>query len=1532
MCFRGRQKALEVLLRKQESWDTSLFLGYAHRAAVALERPASGRPSTCDVAKLSAFCLEAIRGREGQRWPLADAETGEEEADFHAAWVDWLQYSAGVQEKAGDMLEAQRLLQLAHEYVRRCWKQGSTEAENVKLSSCAAYAAVLQMHMAVMFASQHWPPQVKNGVCENVSVGRFVGKKPSKKGAVREVFDSSSPSCAMRKHISEGFEWLDIVGDAVESLIFATDASKKVIGTDAAAFLGVAMKAWRWAQKLCGMIAQWSAAAGLGGEATLENFKVAEWSELSVRGWHAVGGLSRKLAIIRKCAVGNVVDRMPPASTISELAVDSHLRAAHVYVALLSSAGQDGGTLDGKKRGKSQGLSAQDGARHALLAAEEVYAAEGDILPSQYLRRAGAGWFALGQSLLERAPTITGFDDLVKGCRLLERWAAEAECKQAAGESERKSPRDVKSEILRSTQLDLRLAKLSKALQDREDYAHAAAASARALTFCPELWCASTNGALELPAVVFALIERYVTCRLRCSCSDEDTVRGRASSANDLAPGKAVGGASFVAGDEVRAYLRGSEDLPAAFRMNGHDARGTLFATLIRRAVPSAATAWVLAAECRAYTAHLPLCTSEGADCGLSEARHRLSACVEGHRLATDAILAVCERDTSGLQRIALWKTRAHVLAARFEHDCSLVEREDGGYGDGNEDGCADLFLGVEHAASGASAATTLLTEEPSSYSPPALVLEGISACLRGLLLRDRADSEEDFKRAMDESLDRFHESARCVSVATEHVWAEFMSIYGTDSIADYLDMLEAHYKLYGDPLRQGQAAEIALTLGERLVLPEENNNETHGTARSLEALSKVGTAFQAAGFPRLGLMYSTVADAVLPDIDEAESRESGDDSKSHTAGIGARMEAARVEARVLRGLCMAEESDKSREGEETLLEARRIITASRSASSATAAYLECVVGMGLSWVYERSGRVAEAMSEVRQAVRLCHAWASTGGPLSLWDVQTVALSGSKGVSIHDEESGEPAAEEGLGKEYVDVSERIGHQGNGVALSSLWIPLYLQGLARIGRLWRTRGFGSKASGYLRQGCLASESLHAARFLRRCLMEEVEVATRMHRFSRADRLLRASQDLLDKEQPGTPSLDRGETASECAPCHVLTLASARSPGAVEPVAPGKRKGDKKILKTRGGKAKAASALTASVPVGGTCVHRHERALDKVELAAAEAALLRTQGDFRGSLTACERGEAALAPLIEAAGMPVSSSNLLTFDRVFSRFDLERVEGQGQGLGWRAVDALATLRLHRGRAKYLAGNVIEAKELFKDCAGADGVTAIVRATAFYRWGRIHLDAGEAMDAEAPLKRAEALIRGAGAPKLVRKIRRALAVTLAALGCIERGVGLDATWRVAALSSLSIGVTHCNQVADAAAKRARTRDMTHSGHEASAGLRLFDVVSGRGAVLGALKEGGGEPCNGEYRQTAARVIKRNLLLWGMYRDAVARECVLVSLHPIRRDIRILIDKRHQTHPTDKIVTLEKRAKVCFFFVTARRLRVSVGARQYL
>lgn len=420
-----------------------------------------------------------------------------------------------------------------------------------------------------------------------------------------------------------------------------------------------------------------------------------------------------------------------------------------------------------------------------------------------------------------------------------------------------------------------------------------------------------------------------------------------------------------------------------------------------------------------------------------------------------------------------------------------------------------------------------------------------------------------------------------------------------------------------------------------------------------------------------------------------------------------------------------------------------------------------------------------------------------------------------------------------------DIEDTMGDDGAGgdgrertiFALGSRWIPVYLEGLKRMGCLWRERGVASKASLTLRQGCVMSESLHAARFLRDCLVEEVKVATGKHQFARADRLLRASQDLLHQERRELMSADANDTSTECAACQVLDPASAAASGAA-PAPAAKGKGSKRGAKKPGGRKTIPSTATAvaTKSTRAACIRCRELDVSAAELAVVEASLLRKQGEFVGALAACERGQAVLAPLVEAAGEPVSLSRSLSFVRVSS--ECSRFKGaEAQGRGRCAAEVLAMLRLQQGRACCLLGNTTAGEALFQDCSNADGVPALVRATALYRIGRMSLDVGDAATAKLPLETAEALTRGAGVPKLVRKVRRTLAVTLAQLtGQGGPGnVGVDGSWRVAALSSLSIGVTHCNQVTHASARRARKGDFESSLSGVSAGLRLFDVVSG-------------------------------------------------------------------------------------------------------
>lgn len=1451
----GRRTALGILAQQEDSWKADVFVAHAHRAAVAMDRVAGGGVNVADAAKLSVFCMEVLCGREGVRWPSADDGECERTAEFRSTWVDWLQHSAGLQEKAGDGTEAQKFLQRAYEYVRCCAKlesAGGRQHGGSHAAACTAYAGILKVHAAAIITSQYPLPRPRgsDGVA---AISPSAGKRAGKKRAGKRVAASSpSASAVVRANVSRGLEYLEEFGEFIDGVGAATRA-QPLTGV----LIVAAVKAWTWAQKSCGVAALWMVESRGGGDEGLGEIECTAWSELNVRGRCVVGDLSRKLAAARKHASQDLVDRIPPAGSLSELAVESYLRAAQVHLTALTSEGVTGSETNG-----------EGGARRVLLIVEQLCDVGGNPAPPQTIWRAGAGWFGLGKSLLDRAEMDMGIDALVRGCRLLERWADTQAGGQGVGVQGDLSNL---SETFRVAQLDLRLSKLSKTLQDSGELVMAAAAAGRALAFCPDLCRVTSDEQLETPAGALTLVERYVACSLRCchSASPKRRVHGGSDGS-----GEPVAGLSRATVEKLTAYLWAGGRSPSSVD-GGQGAAQDMLARLRERGFPSAVIARALLAECRAYRSHLELHVSEGAGRSANDDSVTLSACVEGHRRATESVLKLCESKTwertgavGELVGPSLWEARARMLAARFEHDLFLVDVETradqhaGGNNTRVAGGMADLSRGVDHAERGAEAAFWFDSESSRSL-PVGVASAGVCACIRAILLRDQAEPVADVKGAMRQGLDVLSKAVAKPERNTANAWFAPVGLTDPASPVAHLEALEAHYTLHGDTSRRVKSTELRAVLVDRLNSSTEETRLPRG-AESAAALGSIGAAFQAAGLPALGPIYSTVADQMLCELGGDETNGAGGNAGTNGGSVCAQIEAARVAISVVRGRCLAEQGGDMSEAERTLMDAKKAASClgSKAVPPATVAHLECLVGMGLSWMFERSGRLAEAMCELRQVLRLCHAWASTRGRLSASDWQMVSLSAAKGTCIHDEKPceqdvaeaalGPPRAEEGLGEESEDVEGTIGEKGEGakrrsdeqVALSSRWIPIYLEGLTGMGRLWRARGFASKASGYTRQGCVASEPLSAARFLRRHLLEEIAVAAGMHRFERADRLLCACQDLLTQERQELTSAEDC-AASRCASCGTVGLAHPRALVTAPPIQ-GKGKSLKRGTKKAGGKVKHPVAPTvATGGGGGHCVRCHELALNVSELLVAEAALRRKQGDFGGALAACERGQAALAPLLRAASAAVNVKNSLSVLAAASDVDsLFQIDEQAQGIGWRALEILGMLRLQQGRAAYLLGNVAVAEKLLRECAEEEGAPVLVRATALYRLGRMRLDERDLAGAKPPLERAEALSRKVGVPKLVRKVRRALAVVLCTRGNggPRERVGVDGSWRVAALASLSVGVTHCNQFAHASARRDR------KGERSSAGSRLFDVVSGGGAPFGGAMADGRQQLDGE------------------------------------------------------------------------------------
>lgn len=1457
-CLAGRQTALELLIRQGSAWNTSAFVAHAHRAALSLERRGGRVDGTSSVgyaAQLSAFCYVALCSREGELWPAGEASGADNETQFHPGWVDWLQYAAGLQEKVEDGKEAQRLLQLAYDYVQRCSKRVSrgTQRGGIEdVASCAAYSGVLMMQASATITAHYALPHARGSTGVNAATPpptikqpattRKQPAKPNGRAGMR-ASDDACPASTVHSNICRALEHLDTLRNYVGELSIAVSSGSKAAG-EVDESVAAVVKAWKWAQKSCGITGVWvERVKEMNGVDDCE-LGPADWSALNERGLQVLADLSQGLMSLRRNDRPKLLEKIPSRHTLVDMAFDSYLRAAVVHVSILSSA------THMNRVSKGRGAAAEvvvetNGALQSLMAAERLCRSEGDMISSQHTRRVGVAWFGLGQGLVDCGQLATGLSALVRGCRLLESWI---ESERGGGEAVGTNDGTGGSDVLHSAQLDLRLSKLSKALVELGEYEAASMAVARALAFCPELWTALPDGQLGPAAAAQALSERYVACRLRGAgtlnqkCQDPDNCSGEAQ----LVPAAATDVSDAL--DDAMAYLTDSKSVPGSARSKRNEA-GDLTSQLRRRGVPASAVVWILLAECRAYRAQLPLHLSEGSQHTAREHSGTLTAFIEGHRQAAVSVLRICEATT----KVVLahrWEAHSHMLSAWFEHDIFLVDVAARKGLDGAESGAgaarlmADLPAGIQHAVRGFETTMKLGSEHSQSVA----AIAGVCVCVHAILLRDLGDASDGVRDVMRNGLDLLGDALKVLNGKHEAGCMIALGPADASSIASCLEILERHYSLHRDTWRMIRSAELKLLLLAYRQATSEPADRLTNASMKANALSSIGFAYHQAGIPKLAASFCSAAAAELCELEatnDSEGQGAGFDDGNGSSGSPSSV-GARAAADTLRGLCLAGQSERALEAERTLLGARSGVSGGgRVDTPETAAYLESVAGLGLSWIYERRGQLADALGELRQVLRLCHAWASCGGPLSDLDMQVVSLSAPTGASVHDEQPGTQGvaalsglAEEGVGEESGEVEEAIGtskgqdgrhHEGGGVLLSSRWLPVYLEGLARVGRLWRARGFASKASGYLRQGCVVSEPLRSASFLRRCLVEEVEVAMRMHRFDRADRLLHACQALLGQERRDQVVSDVNvPPALSCATCRArVALGSCPANTALT-----KGKDVKKGSKKGASKAMVPLIAKTIAPAEGICLRCHEFALNAAELLVTESDVLRRKGDFRGALAACEQGQAILAPLLEAASQGLQVDSSLSFEHGPSANDLKEDRGEGYGFGWRTLEILAKLRLHQGRASYLLGAAEAAIELLLSCAHSDEAPVLVRATALYRLGRIYLDAADAVAAMEPLQQAEVLSRGSGAPKLIRRVRRALAVALShhqSGQWEQKEVGIDGSWKVAALSSLSIGVTQCNHVVHKAAGLARKTGRAAELGEASAGLRLFDVVSG-------------------------------------------------------------------------------------------------------
>lgn len=1512
----------------------------AHRGAVSLERRVGGnslRSRYVEAAKLSAFCHELLRTREGSPWPPWSRCLGVRGRDgitngFQAPWVDWLQYSAGLQEKIGDHAAARRLLQSAYEFVREYRQQvggrvkDGTDPGPTALS-CLAYSAILKIHAAVTITSQY--PFRQSSRCHSrLNSGTRSPSTPSptsppsrpslQPGPPRESSpDYHTSASTIHGHLSRSLEYAEDLCDSLEELGRST--AEGDVGTDVeigtaevdAGVMSAAVKAWKWIQKASGILAQWAeeakerdtanTAAGTG------QVGGAQFSALMERNLRFTADLSRHLATLVEASgrdsLGKTsrIQGMPSARALSETAFDTYLRVVRDFI----NASSGTGTEKQEGNGTSTSGGCRDGTevRKCLNALTSMCGNRSGSVPLHGAKRAGVGWFGFGQRLVDHGEAESGLEALLCGSHLLESWLED--------QAQLAKPYQ---ELLLSAQLDLRLSRISKILMEVQDFPSACATIARALSYHPDLWRSSSGDTAEPSQGVEALVDRYVACRVRSE--------GRVVAERQSLTRPPRGDDESVDRRQACLYLATLND--DFYHMESKDGVGVSWDIgryLQKRGLPGDAVASVLLAECRSYRSHLTMEVTEGARRSGVEDVHVVFTCVTGHRGATEALLHMCkasaldsingESTNRKLTRADQWKSHAHVLSAWFEHDLFLMKatstREchpiDESHSHESNDDTAqvvpDLSGALEHVLLGSDAAADV--HEHSS--PTSAAVAGVFACLRGLIVRDLAKPGDDVKVYMRRGLDLLNHAIRSPSNGKPEVsWVEAAGVTDIETILACLRILEAHFALQRDTAQMVRSVELRVLFAYDHASGREAVDPAGKAVFESRALSDMGAALHGDGVSAIASSLSTAAHRKLytsAGVTHDTSPRRGRYSSKISAWTS--LEVVRAAAEMLRGLCLGERKGGAAEAEAVLREARRVISedgrvgtysaASAAAASAAVAYLQCVAGLGLSWLYERRGRLADAMTELKKVLRLCHAWASSSSTsLSGSDRQVLCLGVECRASARDEQPavgqslGEQKPlhlarpEEGIGEESGEVEESLrlegaqskGQQGERIVLSSMWLPLYMEGLVRMGRLWRGRGFAWKASGYLRQGCVIAKPLHARHLLRDCLVEEVEVAVRMKRFDRATGLLGACQELLRQERR-----DRGATGRDaksdafvpaCSACesslklhsvqtHAQTQNGARGATAIK----GPGRGARRVT-GRPGKAITTPSPNDKSLAEGPCIRCRQLHIDFATLLVVESDVLRRQGEFEAALAACKRGQAALVPLVEVAGRCIPLDCCSRFPEVEAlvhRHNLEDMGdrgdkgGESSDIGWRVSELSGALRLQLARVNYLLGDRGTAKVFFDKCAKTEGARVLVRAEALYRLGRMSLDNGDSLEAREPLQRAEALVRGAGAPKLVRRVRRALAVSLLttrAEGREHEPVAIDDSWRVAALSSLSVGITHCNHVGHLSAKKERNaakgkRNGNGKGGQAggsgesgesgarlaTAGRRLFGVVSG-------------------------------------------------------------------------------------------------------
>jgi Peptidase family C50 len=1101
-----------------------------------------------------------------------------------------------------------------------------------------------------------------------------------------------------------------------------------------------------------------------------------------------------------------------------------------------------------------------------------------DAAHQLYRRRLGAAWFSLGKAFVlhirqqqhtSGAPpaqplsssTAVGISAMARGCQLLECWLQTAEQAVAAAAPHSDTCAAVSSDsdscvhdeletALQTVKLDLRLSLLASYLRDCGEVELATAAARRAVGFCAALWrpdcCynsiySSSNCGDDAAAVLTAAtpqIEAYT------------------------APQLADGSSSSSAGKRSKAVKAMTAQLCSYLRsgisadVSGTSATVSLWHVLASRVdgalLHTGAAAAAVIEECQCYSA--ALWRAKTADA--------LSACVTNHSSALEPLLqqgdaALASKrgsSSSGSSSSSSGSSsssssvlrRALLQAAQFAHELYCASIDMGCDDIVNSDNTATLAAGLQFA-------DAALAQLIGATTATDLIQCAQLQCARGLLLRDSSDCSESNSAFI---------AALC---ALEQLCSIADGVYSASSCEAVVMTLQDHFAVQDEAQLRARVLAVCATLSQQ---QQQQQQQQRRQQQRRQQQREHGNDADCSS--------SSSSDSESSDDSHADSQTSiSKQQQQQQLGHSVMMceallstldpAVAAVCKQLQSGLSLLHSSSESW----PYTRAERVLVAAAEAaqalltvvpavkSSHAAAHLcVCAAHMALAALTEAQGQFGASLQHLHTGLQLC-ARRSRGHNSSS---STSSSSGSNVSSCHvvnfgslnnaskfkcAAEDEHVVHEEGIGAASSSVtneldaatagcaaSDRASTTGdrssssseNGILLQSKWLALYLDGVAAMGRLYIARGCPGKGSGYLKQWARLSEQAMADKRGRRSMVAQASLLRAEGRGERADTLLQRRRAMLPEH-------------SLCSVCSASSTTTAAVAVAVQQSTKQQQRvyGSGKQSRSRATAKTRVTATATVTTVVTTAVSKSKVACSSVQCSCAgywggaveQAELLCAEGDLHRSEHRFE----------QAAECYASGVNLLSSTHTAS------ITTVNAGVG----GLLAELKQRHGRAASLLGDAATAVQLYKKCLATAGASPLTCATALYRLSRACLDgvaiSDDAKDddvqqqqqPEQMLERALALASQSGAYKLLRRVKRLLAeVTITADSnsyCSDNTeeaatmMCVSDTWHTAALTSLSVGIALCNQMARKAARQSADGSCITD----CAGVRLFAHCSG-------------------------------------------------------------------------------------------------------